>query len=69
MGTLLKHIKNNVKKQVYIKQLQLSWLSMSTTWEPHYDLDCSRYIAKLVEADRGSQLEELNLSYCQMTLL
>ena len=64
MGTLLKHMKNNMKKQVLMKRLQLSWMSLHTTWEPYYDLDCSRYLVKLIEADRGSQLEELDLSNC-----
>ena len=42
---------------------------MGVTWEGYYNVDSTKYIVKLLEGDRGSQLEELDLSHSQMNLL
>ena len=51
---LLKHIKNNMKKQIFIKRLQLSWMDLYNAREQEGERDCMRYIIKIIEADRGS---------------
>jgi len=52
--SLLKHIKNNMKKQIFIKRLQLSWMDLYNAREQQGERDCTRYIIKIIEADRGS---------------